>query len=125
MGMMSVTDRKHGQDGSAGAAAAAEPAPAIGKHTLVESVMAKMGPGPVQKKPAAEIEADRLADLVNRGAATDPASTAPVVFPAPKGATPQQRHDAAAARLQLIETSIAAEDGMPADRRSEQTKDDA
>jgi hypothetical protein len=78
-----------------------------------------------RKQNSTEIEADRVADLVNRGATTDPASTAPTVFPAPKGSKPQQRHDAAAARLQLIETSIAAEDGTPADRTAVQTKDDA
>jgi hypothetical protein len=77
-----------------------------------------------KQQTSAEIEADRVADLVNRGAATDPATTAPAVFPAPKGSKPQQRHDAAAARLQLIETSIAAEDGTPADRTGVQTKDD-
>ena len=70
-------------------------------------------------------ESDRIADLVNRGAATDPTSTAPRAFPAPSGSTPRQRHDAAAARFQLIETSIAAEDGTPADRTSVQTKDNS
>lgn len=226
--MSSVTDRKHGQEGGASGAAAGEPAPAVGKHTLVdaaraggagaqgspgkhtlvETAMAKMGPGApmpadvragveaetggnlssatvhagpaasqlaravdaralafgsqvvlgdsasmsdsrllaheathvvqqagqtpsvmrdtgTKQQTSAEIEADRVADLVNRGAATDAPSTAPTVFPALKGSKPQQRHDAAAARLQLIETSIAAEDGTPADRSTAQTKDDA
>jgi len=86
------------------------------------SVMRDTG---TRQQTGAEIEADRVADLVNRGAATDPASTAPKVFPAPGGSKPQQRHDAAVARLQLIESSIAAEDGTPADRTKVQTKDDA
>ncbi|HMG54016.1 MAG TPA: DUF4157 domain-containing protein [Kofleriaceae bacterium] len=78
-----------------------------------------------RQQTSAEIEADRVADLVNRGAATDRESTAPRAFPAPSGSKPQQRHDAAVARLQLIETSIGAEDGTPADRTTVQTKDDS
>ena len=226
--MSSLKGREHGQEGSAGEGAAADQAPAIGKHTLVgaamagstggenmpgkrtlvEAAMAKMGrgapmPADVRSGVEAEIggdlssatvhagpeasqmaggldaraftfgsqivlgngtsmadsqllaheathvvqqagqtpsvmrdtgsrqqtkaeqEADRVADLVNRGAAADPASTAPKIFPAPDGSKPQQRHDAALARLELIETSIAAEDGTPADRTTVQTKDDS
>jgi hypothetical protein len=124
---MSARDRKPGDDGGIGRSFAGNQAPAIGKHTLVQT--ATIGAPVVQRKPAAS-EADRVADLVNRGAATDPAITAtdptvPHAFPAPGGSKPQQRHDAAAARLQLIETSIAAEDGAPADRTAVQTKDDA
>ena len=226
--MSRLTGREHGQEGTGGEGAAADQAPAVGKHTLVgaamtrstggentpgkhtpvEAAMAKMGRGapmpaavrsgveaetggdlssatvhagpeasemarnldaraftfgsqvvlgngasmadsqllaheathvvqqagqppsvmrdtgrPQQTK--AEQEADRVADLVNRGAATDPASTAPKVFPAPAGSKPQQRHAAALARLELIETSISAEDGTPAGRTTAQTKDDS
>jgi len=153
--MTSSTGRRHGQEGSAVEAALADPAPAVGKQPLVgpatsggtaesspgkrtrvedaiPTIVQRAGPAPsVQRDTGskqhtdAEVEADRVADLVNRGAATDPASTAPALFPAPKGSKPQQRHDAAAARLQLIETSIAAEDGTPTDRTTKQTKDDA
>lgn len=114
-------DRKHGEGGGTGGATLADATPAIGKRTLVEA--APTGAPVVQRKPAAS-DADRVADLVNRGAATDPASTAPRPFPAPAGARPQQRHDAAAARLELIETSIAAEDSTRG-RSTGQTKDDA
>jgi len=86
------------------------------------SVMRDTG-RPQQTKP--EQEADRVADLVNRGAKADPASTAPKSFPAPNGSKPRQRHDAALARLELIETSIRYEDGTPADRTTVQTKDDS
>ncbi|HET9620203.1 MAG TPA: DUF4157 domain-containing protein, partial [Kofleriaceae bacterium] len=74
---------------------------------------------------AHEREADRVADLVNRGAAADPAiATAPKGFPAPPGSPSRARHAAAAARLALIEASIAGEDAT-AGRSAGQPKDDA
>ena len=207
--MSSRTGRDHGQEGTAGGRAAADPGPAVGKHTQVEAAMAKMGggapipagvragveaetggdlssatvhAGPEASKLAGELdaraftfgsqvvlgagarmddsrllaheathvvqqtgqapsvmrdtghpqqtpaekEADCVADLVNRGAATDPATTtAPRLFPAPSGSTPPQRHAAACARLDSIETSIDAEDGTPAGRTTAQTKDNS
>src|SRR5690348_12333787 len=98
---MSARERRPGDDGGIGGSSAANQAPAIGKHTLVQTAMA--GAPVVQRKPAAS-EADRVADLANRGAAADPAittadPTVPHAFPAPSGSKPQQRHDAAAARL--------------------------
>jgi hypothetical protein len=82
-----------------------------GKQTRAESV-----PQRTQAQ-----QADREADLVNRGSAVDPRGTGPQQFPAGSSATPQQRHDAAEARLQLIDSSVAAEDTP---RRGGQTKDD-
>ena len=55
-------------------------------------------------------EADRVADLANRGGATDPRGKGPQAFLAPASASPKDRHDAACARLALIEDSVKAED---------------
>lgn len=97
---------------------------AVGKQSLVELEMTRMeasAPGAVvaggEAKPS---EADRVADLANRGGAADPRGKGPQAFPAPAGASPQVRHDAACARLSLIEDSVKAEDT----KRGDEAKDD-
>src|SRR5215212_9863940 len=83
-------------------------ASAVGKRTLVQLETAPGGVAAPNLEVAASgeskpSEADRVADLANRGAATDPRGEGPRAFPAPASASLKERHDAACARLQLIE----------------------
>ena len=97
---------------------------AVGKQSLVDAEMTRMAadsPGPAAPgggvKPS---EADRVADLANRGGAADARGKGPQAFPAPAGASPKARHDAACARLALIEDSVKKEDTP----RGDMAKDD-
>ncbi|HEX8113828.1 MAG TPA: DUF4157 domain-containing protein [Kofleriaceae bacterium] len=92
---MSSFGRKHGQEGSAGEGAAAGPAPAVGKHalvgatagntgaesspgkhTLVETAMAKMGSGtPVPADVRAGVEAGTGGDLSSATVHAGPAAS--------------------------------------------------
>jgi hypothetical protein len=87
---------------------------AVGKQTLVDLEMTRLAsdaPGSAVagggSKPS---EADRIADLANRGGAADARGKGPQAFPAPASASPKERHDAACARLKLIEDSVKKED---------------
>src|SRR5262245_61263015 len=103
------TGRPH--DGEGGnERASAGGAGAVGKRTLVQMEAARGGAEIAPGGDSKPSEADRVADLVNRGAATDPRGQGPRVFPAAASAPVKERHDAACARLQLIEDSVAAED---------------
>jgi len=97
---------------------------AVGKRSLVELEMTRIGagsPGPeVARGDSKPSEADRVADLANRGGAADPRGKGPQAFPAPAGASPKERHDATCARLKLIEDSVKAEDTP----RGDEAKDD-
>lgn len=110
---MGRTGKLHGDD-SGDARAAVGGAGATGKRSLVELELGRGGvaaPGPKgaggKSRPS---EADRVADLANRAGAADPRGAGPQAFPAPAGASLEARHDAACARLTLIEDSVQAED---------------
>jgi hypothetical protein len=100
-------------------------ADAVGKQSLVQQEMARMGAAAAGSEVAGDAprpsEADRVADLANRAGAADPRGTGPQAFPAPASASPKERHDAACTRLALIEDSIKAEDTA---RVGDEAKDD-
>src|SRR4029079_13270009 len=82
---------------------------AVGKRSRVELELTPRGagvPGPaVAGGNAGPSDPDRIADLASRAGAAAPRGRGRQAFPAPANASPNERHDAAAARLQLIEDS--------------------
>jgi hypothetical protein len=110
------------REGEVGAdVATAGGAGAVGKRSLVEQEMGEDAAGTgISGGASKPSEADRVADLANRAGAADARGKGQRAFPAPAGASLKDRHDAACARLSLIEDSVTAEDVD----RGKEAKDD-